>query len=464
MRVDAPKPRPGLRERLLSGGLWTLAGKALGGVVVVATNALLARILSPAEFGEYFLALSLVTICATVAPLGANRAVVRFIAQFVGLNQPGAARAAVRQAIYLGIGGSLIMAAMILSGLGTWLLHGVVGSEALRDSIDLIALWIVPLAMTLLVAEICRGFHDMQGAVTHGGLSVGLLTVMMLGLLYAFGMRLDLRGVLIVSLVASVAGLSLAAFAVRRHVQDLPERAEVPFSFILKVALPLLVTNAMILALAQADIWLLGAYRTSQEVAIYSAAAKLMFIVSVPLNIVVAIIQPLVAEYYSQGRKAELQRLLRVAATLAAVPGFAALVAAIVFAGLGLKLLYGEVYAAGADVLVVLALGQLVYVWTGASAIVLMMTGHERSLMLLLGLTGAITVALMKALVHSYGMLGVAVGSAIGVALQNVVLWLAARRLAGVWTNVGFYGLGEVRTMLRTEIARRGGGVAQSLR
>jgi O-antigen/teichoic acid export membrane protein len=82
------KPQSGLRSRLLSGGVWVVAGKILGGPVVVVTNMLLARVLSPAELGAYFLAFSLVTVCATVAPLGANRAVVRFVAEAIGLNRP----------------------------------------------------------------------------------------------------------------------------------------------------------------------------------------------------------------------------------------------------------------------------------------------------------------------------------------------------------------------------------------
>jgi O-antigen/teichoic acid export membrane protein len=453
---ESTMPRTGLRSRLLSGGIWVVAGKILGGPVVVVTNMLLARVLSPAELGAYFLAFSLVTVCATVAPLGANRAVVRFVAESIGLNRPAVARGAVRHAIMLGIGGSLVLASAIYSGLGERLARDVVNSQELADASDLVAAWIVPATMTLLIAEIFRGFHDLRWATLHGGLLGSLLTLLIVVTLHLNGIPMTLRVVVWVSFTATMLGALVAGFTLHRRVHKLPPpAADRSLLGMLRVSLPLCVTTAIVLLLQQADIWLVGAFESSQDVAIYGAAARLMFIVSVPLFMVNAVIQPMVAEYYSQRRLDELQKLMRVAATVAAMPALAALACAIVFAAPGLRLLYGETYMAGAGVLVVLALGQMVNVWTGSCGIFLMMTGHERTLMTLTALTGLLTVALMAALVGPFGILGVAIGSALGVSLQNAVLWFAAGRLTGVWTNMGFRGLGDVLRVGRAEVERR---------
>ena len=455
MRAES-KPRPGLRSRLLSGGVWVVAGKILGGPVVVVTNMLLARVLSPAELGAYFLAFSLVTVCATVAPLGANRAVVRFVAEAIGLNSPAVARSAVRHAIMLGIGGSLVLASVIYFGLGEWLAREVVHSQELADANDLVAAWIVPATMTLLIAEIFRGFHDLRWATLHGGLLGSLLTFLIIVALHLSGVSMTLRVVVGVSFTATVLGVLVAGFTLHRRVRELPSpAADRSLLGMLRVSLPLCVTTAIALLLQQADIWLVGAFESSEDVAIYGAAARLMFIVSVPLFMVNAVIQPMVAEYYSQRRLDELQKLVRVAATVAAIPALAALACAIAFAAPGLKLLYGDAYMAGAGVLVVLALGQMVNVWTGSCGIFLMMTGHERTLLTLTALTGLVSVALMAALVGPFGILGVAIGSALGVSLQNAVLWFAAGRLTGVWTNMGLRGLGDVLRVGRAEVARR---------
>jgi O-antigen/teichoic acid export membrane protein len=63
---------PTLKQRLLSGSAWALTGKAASVLAALMVNALLARLLSPQDFGAYFLALSTVYLGTTVGALGLN--------------------------------------------------------------------------------------------------------------------------------------------------------------------------------------------------------------------------------------------------------------------------------------------------------------------------------------------------------------------------------------------------------
>ena len=81
-----------LKQRLLSGSAWTLTGKAASVLAALIVNALLARLLSPQDFGAYFLAFSMVYLGATVGALGLNQLVVRFVAESMGLGQFGRVR------------------------------------------------------------------------------------------------------------------------------------------------------------------------------------------------------------------------------------------------------------------------------------------------------------------------------------------------------------------------------------
>ena len=51
-----------LKRRLLTGGAWASGGKFVATLTAFATNALLARLLSPQDFGAYFLAFSVVLV------------------------------------------------------------------------------------------------------------------------------------------------------------------------------------------------------------------------------------------------------------------------------------------------------------------------------------------------------------------------------------------------------------------
>lgn len=63
-------------------------GGRLGGAVIgLVTNGLLARMLSPPEFGAYFLVLSTIALGALVGSLRLPKTVVRFIAENMALDQ-----------------------------------------------------------------------------------------------------------------------------------------------------------------------------------------------------------------------------------------------------------------------------------------------------------------------------------------------------------------------------------------
>jgi O-antigen/teichoic acid export membrane protein len=181
-----------------------------------------------------------------------------------------------------------------------------------------------------------------------------------------------------------------------------------------------------------------GVFRPQTEVAIYGAAAKLVILVAIPLQIINAVVPPLIAEMYAQGKRQELERTLRLAATVSGVPAFLALAAFLVLGAPLLALIYGDYYSAAWTVLALLSLGQLVNVWVGSCGMVLTMTGHQVTMMVLMVISGGLTVAAGLLVVGRYGATGVAAATAGGIALQQILLWLAARSSAGIWTHVAF--------------------------
>jgi O-antigen/teichoic acid export membrane protein len=65
---------------------------------------------------------------------------------------------------------------------------------------------------------------------------------------------------------------------------------------ILSVSWPMWVTNITLFVGTQTDIWIVGAFRSQEEVAIYGAAVKLVLMVALPLQIVSTVVPPLITE------------------------------------------------------------------------------------------------------------------------------------------------------------------------
>lgn len=444
---------PSLRRRLLSGGAWASGGRAVTAFTALATNALLARLLSPQDLGVYFLAFSIVQLGALSGSLGLEQAMVRFVAESVGLNQLGEARHVLSRALILGALGAL--------GAGTvYLLFGpIIGDNlfhapALVAVTGLIAGWLAVMALQALLAGAFQSFHDIRLSTLFGGLATGALLTASLGVLWLQTDRVTLAAALVLAMGSGLANVLLAGWLLHRKVTYLPlqdaESPAVGFRRVMHAAWPLAVANLTLFTLTQADLWILGAFRPPEEVGIYGAAVRAVVLVAMPLAVVGAVVPPLIAEMYAQGRKRELERMLRATATVAGIPAFLALASFLLLGGPILGLVFGDYYRQGATVLALLSVAQLVNVWSGGSMVTLSMTGHQTTMMTITVAGGLLTVIAGLLAVGSYGMTGVAVTAAAGIAAYNVALWLAARYKTGMWTHVGFSGFSNL-----VKVARR---------
>jgi O-antigen/teichoic acid export membrane protein len=248
--------------------------------------------------------------------------------------------------------------------------------------------------------------------------------------------------------------LLLGSWLLQRKVRHLPaqgvEDHAIGFREIMRVAWPLTVTNLTLFALTEAPLWILGAFRTPEEVAVYGAASRAVVLVAMPLTVANSVLPPLIAEMYPQGRKRELERTLRTVATVAGIPAFLALAAFILFGGPILGLMFGDNYRGGAPILALLSLAQLVNVWSGSGSITLSYTGHQATMMTLTIAGGLFTVLAGLAVVGPYGVGGVAASVAVGIAGYNLVLWFVTKRKTGMLTHVSFGGFPEaIRTVMR---------------
>ena len=428
-----------LWRRLLSGGMWAFAGRVVAAFTVLATNALLARLLPPQDLGAYFLAFSVVSLGALLGSLGLNQTVVRFVAESMGLGRFRQTRWVVGITCGLGLLGALGVGLAYLL-LGRTVGNALFDAPVLGAATGLVAGWMAILTLQLLLAETFRGFNDIRLATLFGGIVAGNLLLVCLVALWLSRGEASLADVVLLTAASGLVSILLGGWLLHRKVASLPRKGEdaggrTGTSKILRVAGPLLVTNLTYFAVLQADLWIMGAFRTQDEVAIYGSAARMVVMVALSLDVVDSVVAPLIAEMYAQDRKQELERALRGTATLAGIPALAGLAGFMLLGEQILGLVFGDYYRAGWGVLVILSLGYIAFVWTGSCALALIMTGHQREVMGATIASGLVTVAAGLAVVGPFGAVGVATVTAFAFALQNVLLWILARKKTGIWTH-----------------------------
>ncbi len=441
-----------IRERLLTGTAWATAGKVASALVGIGITALLARLLSTEGMGNYFLTMSVLSIFALLSQLGLNQAVVRFIGEALGKGNGGRVRDTIRLALRNGAVGSLIGASIFLLFRQEILLTGLHAPELLKLHWH-IAIWIAIMTVNGILSEIFRGFHNIKLATLFSGLLSSTSFIIVLVFSYISGIYLGLERVFLFAILSSALSVLLALIFLKRACVTLPKttQAHIPMRSkdLMDVAWPMWVSGSALLLLSQADILVLGIFRPAAEVAIYGAASRLVALVAMSLVIVNAVIPPIIAELYSQNKRAELEKLLRTTASVAGIPTLGVLVLFIFQGDHLLALVYGEYYAEGGLILTILSVGQLVNVFTGSCGITLTMTGNQTTMMMITLVIGAFTVALALALGSQYGAIGVAVAAASGWTLQNIAMLVGAKIKTGMWTHFGALSLNEIKVLAK---------------
>ena len=163
-----------------------------------------------------------------------------------------------------------------------------------------------------------------------------------------------------------------------------------------------------------------GMYCPQSDLARLAVAQRTSMLISFILIAINLISSPRFASLYKQGKQADLKRYAinstRVM-TIFATP----IVMLMVFFPKFVMSFFGTGFAAGAPMLVVLALGQYINVITGSVTQLLMMSGHEKDTRNVQIFVGVVCITLNFVLIKTNGAFGAAVATAVSVALQNLI-------------------------------------------
>lgn len=429
---------PSLRRRVAAGAGWSLAGRVTVAGLGLVVGVVLTRLLPAEQMGTYLLVSSFVAFGALVAGAGISQLCTRYVAEHHALGQVDRVRRTLRVLLRLGLGcaaAAALVCAVLTTVFGGTLFRGpdlgLLGA--------LLGVWVFLTAAQTFVADSFRGLSDIRSASLYGGPVASVLMVIGLAAVLASGWRITVTDVLGLVVVATAVSAGWAVLSLRRRLRPLPpttsaddERMRV--RRVLAVSVPLVCTSGLLSVLASADLWVLGAAQPAADVAAYGVASRTATLVGMPLLVVYGVLPPVIAGLYARGEHARLERVLRVTATAVSVPAVLLTAVFTVAGGPLLAFVYGEHYRTGAFAFAVLSTGQLVSVLTGVCGLVLVMTGHQRLLLIITAVSVTLTVAALVIVVPMWGTTGAALAAALGLGVQNVALLVAARRVTGLFT------------------------------
>jgi O-antigen/teichoic acid export membrane protein len=247
-----------------------------------------------------------------------------------------------------------------------------------------------------------------------------------------------LIAVYLTSLLVTALGYAVALRATTAAETSEPRTASVPPGVreILGTSTAMGLRSAASILFVSSSLWILSWARPHAEVAVYGVAATLLQILGAIPSIANFVLPQEFALLHADGRRPEMERLARTAATLVAILSAFSIAGLLLVGRPLIRIAYGSEYVGAWGILLILALGTFWDSASGGAGFVLQMTGHHKRLLLLTVGGALVNVALSLALAPIWGGYGIALATSVTLIAINMAMVRSVRRLLGVRTFV----------------------------
>jgi len=404
----------------------------IGGMVAAfAVSIILGRTIGPEGLGIINLANRIVAIVLILAMLGMNNVILKEIAIAFERKDWQHVANTIYTALCINIPLALGFSLLFIF-LTPWLAENIFHEPALKVPLIIALTVVVPQVLSRIFASGVNGFRKIwQSSLINDTLSVGVVAM---GLVMLLLLQIEITIINVAALYAiGRVTITLAVGSYWKHLFQFNGRRTLQTSPMLKVALPLMVVSATTMIASNADSIMLGWLSNAREVGFYSVAARLALLTSFFHAITVSTLSPKIASLYNENKKVELQLMVqKVTQGLLFIGLFSTVV--FILGGKFILQLWGEVFIISHWPLIILSIGQLFNIGTGATGIILIMTGHEKIVGYITISSAILNLILNFILIPHYGASGAAIATASTVTIENIIKVIAVKMKTGIYT------------------------------
>ncbi len=401
-------------------------------LLTLVSGVLLARTLGPESYGTYAFVLSIITLLSLPAKAGLPTLLVRETAKNQLNKDWGLMRGLLKASNLFAIGYSVIVVTIV----GSWLL--LRGDDTLETATLLWALLLLPLmAFEAVRTGTLRGLRWVLSAQAPEQIVRPATVILLVGSVVLLGSELSAVRAIQFNVIGALLAFTLGVFLLLKALPQRAKTAESKYNIKPWAAslLPLSLFAGLKLLDSQVSILFLGFLATSEEVGLFRVAATGAALVAFGLNAVNMAMAPQIARLYNSGELEKLQRTITLSTRVVALVSFPVAIVLIVFGGPIIDIVFGQEYVSAAA-LTILCLGQLVNASAGSVALVLNMTGNDKSTVIGAALALIVNLILCLILVPFLGLVGAAIGYSISLSVWNVLLMFMVRKKLGINTFV----------------------------
>jgi O-antigen/teichoic acid export membrane protein len=431
LRDDGPDTTADSNPTLVYGAFWALTINAIGLLLSLLTQKILANTLGPKGFGLYLYVLGWSNVAGLLCALEFSNAAVRYVSAYTATEDWASLRGFLRrsQEIVGGTTGTVsILAAIVLLFSTNRLDHET-------EFCFLAACAVFPLtSLVQLQAAYLLGWKRVrQSQAPFQIIRPALFAVGLLTLARWLGTGFDAADAVAVQFFATGIALCITAWYMRQATP--PKVFAVPavyhtMEWIRTSYHFVAISISQLVLSTQADLLFVGTLLGKAEVGLYGAAAQIATLVGFGSTAIMVIAQPMIADLYARGKIDALIKLSRQIVLLALIASIPVFLGVALLGRALLGRIYGPAFEPAYPVLMVLAIAQLIAAVVGMLlGYLFTMTSHQQIATKIIGASAALNIVLALVLTYSMGMIGTATATAISTLARSVALFIAARRV-----------------------------------
>lgn len=419
--IEPAKPISYERNLLsvVQGGGITLFGKMFTNASRFVMAFLLARLLGASQYGMYQLALNVSTLAVSLAMIGLDTAMLRYIAISVSRKD----EKGLWGTLQIGIGLSAllsVLAGTVLFALSHYLANEVFHEPKLAPLLQIVSVATPFITLGDVLAGATRGFKNMSYAVIAQFIAQPLIKVILVGILAIFGLKVW-QAVAIYAIGDVVSTLMLIYYLNRLFALNRPlHEAQRDLKGILGYAFPDWAARMLDQFQASIQALMIGSLNTLAGVGIFAVSNQLNILGHDFYSSINIAAKPLIAELHDQGDRVHLQRIYQTATKWSLIVNLPFFLAFILFPTKILAI-FGESFESGALALIIVALANLIDVATGMCGTLLNMTGYTKLKLINTIFSLTLATILNMILIPRWGLVGAAITTLAVVTSLNLV-------------------------------------------
>lgn len=408
-----------LIKKAAKGGGIAFAGNIIDKGLRFPLEILLARVLGAGDYGSYSLGYGLTVLVGQISMLGLPSGVVRFGALYRGAGDFKRVKGTISSALVISTLSSVAAGGLLFAFAGP--LSETFGMPKLADVLRVFAFSFPLYVITLMAGYAANAFQAIKQQTAVTNICRPLANIAIVSVVFLLGFRLlgAVYGFLLSSGISAILGLYFLKRIFPDIVSELKSSYEV--RKLLRFSLPVLFVGVSAILLRQTDRIMLGYFKASEDLGVYSAAAVISHQAGLIMYSFGYIFCPIISDLYNRGEFSNLERLFKTVTRWIVSLNLVILLLLILFSK-QIMGVFGSDFVAGWSVLVILSAVHLIGYSTGGALVgyVLQMSGKQD-----IELANAIVmlianIALNLWLIPPYGILGAAMATGASFAMINI--------------------------------------------